>query len=337
MRELFGLTPTETAAFETLLDHVHGVDRDVVRHAMAEALSGDGHYQTEFRTVMPDGRTRWIAAQGRVEFDDRRKAVRTRGACSDITVRKQAEQEMLDLRQELAHAGRVSVMGQLASGLAHEINQPLGAILRNSEAATILLQAESPDLEELRAIIEDILGDDRRASAVIERMRGLLRRHDIEMLPLAVGDIVGDVAALVRPDAVARQVRMVVNIADDVPLVLGDRVHLQQVLLNLISNGMDSIDEAGRKARNIVVSAVRDGLHAVEVAVSDSGRGIPPDKLEQVFGSFFTTKPTGMGMGLSISRTLIETHGGRLWAENVEGGGASLHFTLPVAGRESTA
>jgi signal transduction histidine kinase len=115
------------------------------------------------------------------------------------------------------------------------------------------------------------------------------------------------------------------------PPVLGDRVHLQQVLLNLISNGMDSIDEAGRKVRRIAVTAVCDGAQAVEIAVSDSGLGIPTDKLEQVFGSFFSTKPTGMGMGLSISRTLVETHGGRLWAENLDGGGARLRFTLPVA------
>ncbi|MEJ8821602.1 ATP-binding protein [Variovorax humicola] len=336
MRELFGLTPTEPAGFEKLLQRVHVADRDLVRQAMEQANAGDGHYQTEFRTVMPAGRTCWIAAQGRVEFDERHRPVRTRGTCSDVTVRKEAEQEMLHLRQELAHVGRVSVMGQLASALAHEINQPLGAILRNAEAATLLLEAQPPDLDELRAIVEDILGDDQRASAVIDRMRGLLKRRDIEMQPLAVDDIVGDVAALVRPDATARQVKMVVEIADDMPLVLGDRVHLQQVLLNLISNGMDSIDEAGRKARSIVVSAVRNGLQAVEIAVTDSGLGIPPDKLEQVFGSFFTTKPSGMGMGLSISRTLIETHGGRLWAENLEGGGASLRFTLPVALQEPT-
>ncbi|MDM0048857.1 ATP-binding protein [Variovorax sp. J22R115] len=330
-RELFGVSPTEPLDLDRLLVKVHGDDRDAVRQALSEEAEGVGEYHTEFRTTSSDGGIRWILAQGRVDFDTSHRPIRTRGACSDITVRKQAEQEMVRLRQEIAHAGRVSVMGQLASALAHEINQPLGAILRNAEAASLLLQTAPPDLDEIRSIVDDILADDQRAGAVIDRMRAMLRRHDLEVQPLPVSELVGDVAALVRPDAAVRQVKVVVEIADDVPPVLGDRVHLQQVLLNLISNGMDAIDEAGRKARLIVVSAALVGTQTVEIAVSDSGPGIPHDRLEEVFGSFFTTKATGMGMGLSISRTLIETHGGRLWAENRDGGGASLRFTLPVA------
>ncbi|WP_310387953.1 sensor histidine kinase [Roseateles sp.] len=331
LRELFGFDAAEPVDLERLLLKVHTDDREAVRQVLAQAMAGDGDYETEFRAVLPDGTLRWIATRGRVDFDTNNRAVRTRGACGDITPRRQAEDEMLRLRQEIAHAGRVSVMGQLSSALAHEINQPLGAILRNAEAATLLLQVIPPDLDEVRAIVDDIISDDQRAGAVIDRMRALLRRQDIVMVPLAVDELVGDVAALVRPDAAARQVRMDVEIADDVPRVLGDRVHLQQVLLNLISNGMDSIDEARRNVRHIVVSAVRDGAQTVQITVSDSGAGIPNDRLEQVFGSFFTTKPAGMGMGLSISRSLIETHGGRLWAENRAGGGASLRFTLPVS------
>ncbi|MDM0082899.1 ATP-binding protein [Variovorax sp. J31P179] len=330
-RELFGVSPTEPLDLDRLLVKVHGDDRDAVRQALSQEAEGVGEYHTEFRTTSPDGSIRWILAQGRVDFDAAHRPLRARGACSDITVHKQAEQEMIRLHQEIAHAGRVSVMGQLASALAHEINQPLGAILRNAEAASLLLQAAPVDLDEIRSIVEDILADDQRAGAVIDRMRAMLRRHDLEVQPLPVSELVGDVAALVRPDAAVRRVKVVVEIADDVPPVLGDRVHLQQVLLNLISNGMDAIDERGRKVRNIVVTAVRASAHTVEIAVSDSGSGIPTDRLEEVFGSFFTTKATGMGMGLSISRTLIESHGGRLWAENREEGGAKLRFTLPVA------
>jgi signal transduction histidine kinase len=150
-------------------------------------------------------------------------------------------------------------------------------------------------------------------------------------MPLNVHELLEDVVALVRPDAAARHIRVVLQIPRDLPAVLGDRIHLQQVLLNLISNGMDAIDEAAHKRRSIVVTAMRGGKETVEIAVIDTGGGIPKGQSEQIFGSFFTTKATGMGMGLSISRTLVEAHGGRLWAENVEGGGASLRFTLPVS------
>jgi two-component system, LuxR family, sensor kinase FixL len=331
-RQLFGFSSSEQISLGSLLLKVHADDQDMVRLAFSEAAGGDraGHYQTEFRVGVSDGSTRWISAQGQFEFEGQR-AVRSRGACSDITARKEAEQEMFRLRHEIAHAGRLSVMGQLAAALAHEINQPLGAILRNAEAAALMLQSGHADLDEIRAIVDDILADDQRAGAVIDRMRAMLRRHEVEVIPLNVHDLLEDVTALVRPDAAARRISVVLQVAHHLPPVLGDRVHLQQVLLNLISNGMDAIDEAAHKVRNIVVTAMRHGAEAVEIAVNDNGSGIPKERFEQIFGSFFTTKPTGMGMGLSISRTLVEAHGGRLWAENLEDGGASLRFTLPVS------
>ncbi|MGO4396528.1 sensor histidine kinase [Variovorax sp. M-6] len=337
-RQLFGFSSSEQINFESLLMKVHADDRDMVRLAFSEAAGGDraGRYQMEFRVGGSDGRTRWLSAQGQFEFE-RQRAVRSRGVCSDITQRKEAEQEMLRLRDEIAHAGRVSVMGQLAASLAHELNQPLGAILRNAEAADLMLQSGHADLEEIRAIVDDILADDQRAGLVIDRMRAMLRRHEVEVMPLDVRDLLENVAALVRPDAAARHIRVELEVAHQLPPVLGDRIHLQQVLLNLISNGMDAIDEAAHKVRSIVVTAMRRGTETVEIAVNDTGSGIPKDRFEQIFGSFFTTKPTGMGMGLSISRTLVEAHGGRLWAENVEGGGASLRVTLPVSPTEGPA
>jgi len=338
LRELMSLSGDGPATFERLLRAIHPDDQAPVRQALARAATGvhGGQFRIEYRTLSPDGAVRWLAAQGRVEFDAAGRAVRTRGACSDVTPSRLAEGEMQRLREELAHVGRVSALGQLASALAHEINQPLGAILRNAEAAELLLRLPDPDVDEVRAIVDDILADDQRAGAVIDRMRALLRRHEFAMVPLSVHDFVGDVAALVRTDASARHVQLVVDLGHDVPPVLGDRVHLQQVLLNLLSNAMDAIDEARRSVRNIVVSAARDGAGFVQIAVADTGPGIPPDRLESIFGSFVTTKPSGMGMGLSISRSLIETHGGRLWAENQASGGASLRFTLAIAAKEKT-
>lgn len=331
-RKLIGFSSSEQISFESLLLKVHADDRDMVRLAFSEAAGGDraGRYQMQFRVGGADGSSRWISAQGQFEFE-RQRAVRSRGVCSDITASKAAERENLRLRDEIAHAGRLSVMGQLAAALAHEINQPLGAILRNAEAAELMLQTGRPDLDEIREIVGDIRADDQRAGAVIDRMRAMLRRHEIEVVPLNVGELLEGATALVRPDAAARHVRVVLQVSHDLPAVLGDRIHLQQVLLNLISNGMDAIDEAASKSRRIVVTAVRRAGETVEIAVNDSGPGIVEERAEQIFESFFTTKATGMGMGLSISRTLIEALGGRLWAENMEGSGASLRFTLPAA------
>src|SRR5664279_3194399 len=223
------------------------------------------------------------------------------------------------------------MMGQLASALAHEINQPLGAILRNAEAAELFMQSESPDLDEIRAILADIRKDDERAGNVITRMRGLLKRRELNTRPLDLGELVGDVASLLRMDAVARKVKLDIDLPVDLPLVRGDRVHLQQVLLNLILNGMDALDAARREDRRISMRAQFDGAQSVEIAVRDTGDGIPAEVLPHVFASFFTTKTNGMGMGLSIARTIIEAHGGRLWAANNDGPGATFRFTLPIA------
>ena len=330
-RELLGFAPDERVDAERVLQKAHPDDRERMRRVMAETESAAGVHHVEFRVPLADGQVRWIASQGQAEFDRHGRPIRIRGASIDCTARKRAEQETLMLRQEIAHVGRVTVMGQLASALAHEINQPLGAILRNAEAAVLFLKEESPDLDEIRAILEDIHRDDQRAGAVIERMRSLLRRQGVEKQPLLLDQLFGDVAALVRPEAVARHVRLDLKVASDVPMVAGDPVHLQQVLLNLVANGMDAIDDECRNPRSIVLSARRDGAASVQIAVSDTGRGIPLDKMDHLFEPFFTTKPRGMGMGLSISKTIVEAHGGRLWAENSAAGGASFLFTVPSA------
>jgi C4-dicarboxylate-specific signal transduction histidine kinase len=298
---------------------------------MALAGSHGGMYQTEYRLTCADGATRWIASQGRVEFDATGKPVLIRGTARDVTIRKQAEQEAQLLRQEIAHAGRVSMMGQLASGLAHEINQPLASILRNAEAAELFLQHPSPDLDEIRAILSDIRSDDERAGHVIDRMRGLLKRQTIDTGRLDVGALVGDVAALVRIDAATRQVKLDVDVPADLPHVRGDRVQIQQVLLNLILNGMDALHGTRLEDRRVDVTARLDGAQLVEIAVGDAGHGIPADTLARIFDPFFTTKPDGMGIGLAVSRTIVEAHNGRLWAENRNGGGAAFRFTLPIA------
>jgi PAS domain S-box-containing protein len=335
-RGLFGFAETERLELDKILQRIHYEDRDAFRLVLEKAAEGDGSYEAEYRVVLPDGEVRWINSLAHFEFDGAGRPILNRGVSRDITARKEAEQETQTLRREIAHVDRVSMMGQLASSLAHEINQPLGAILRNAEAAELFMQDESPDLDEIRAILADIRKDDQRAGSVIDRMRGLLKRQNLDKKLVEVGDLVGGVAVLVHSDAASRHIKLELAVADHLPLVLGDMVHLQQVLLNLMVNGMDALDGANGEDRRIRVSAALDGPKTVEIAVSDSGPGIPTDKLQHIFDPFFTTKPYGMGMGLAISRTIVEAHNGRLWAENQNGGGASFRFTLPVAEKNYT-
>jgi two-component system, LuxR family, sensor kinase FixL len=334
-RSLFGLSRTEPLELGHIFQRIHPDDRDAFRLAVEKATEGSGVYEAEYRVVLAGDEVRWVGSRGHVEFDCAGKPIFIRGLSHDITGRKEAEQEARNLRREIAHVSRVSMVGQLASALAHEINQPLGAILRNAEAAELFMQEKSPDLDEVRAILADIRKDDQRAGNVIDRMRGLLKRRDLDKSSVNVGESIAEVVALVRSDAMERHITLDVAVAQNLPPVFGDLVHLQQVLLNLIVNGMDAVDESETGNRCISVTAVLDGAKTVEIAVSDSGSGIPADKLASIFEPFFTTKSNGMGMGLPISRTIIEAHNGRLWAENRDEGGASFRFTLPSMAKDA--
>jgi C4-dicarboxylate-specific signal transduction histidine kinase len=251
--------------------------------------------------------------------------------CRDIVRSARTETEARRLRDELAHVARVSTLSELSGSLAHELNQPLGAILRNTEAAQLLLEREAPDLAELRAIVADIHSDDRRAGMIIERMRALLKHNSLEMHQIALQPLAQEVLALLRSDAAARRVTLECAMPEGLPPVLGDRVQLSQVLLNLLVNGIDAACDSSQRARRVAIEARRADDRTVEVAVADSGHGVAPDMLSKVFEPFVTTKPKGMGIGLAVSRTIVEAHGGRLWAQNNAQAGATFRFTLPVA------
>jgi signal transduction histidine kinase len=246
--------------------------------------------------------------------------------------RRRSEVEGQRLRQELAHVGRVSTIGALTASLAHELNQPLTAILSNAEAAEQLLDVAAPKLDDVREILQDIVRDDRRATEVIHRLRGLLRKGKLEPAALDINEVMGEVARLVSADAVVRNVSVRLELASDLPSIWGDRVQLQQVVLNLLLNGLDAMPEAGGRDRRLVLQTMRTGPDAVEVAVRDSGSGIGEADLEQVFQAFYTTKVAGMGMGLTIARAIVEAHGGHLAARNNPTGGATFAFTLPLRG-----
>jgi len=329
-RELLGFTPSERLDFDRFLDSLHPGDREPVSRAVAKATHGDGDFESEYRVLRPDDRTLWIAASGRVEFDASGTAVRMRGVSMDITARKQAEAEAHSQSAELAHVARVSTMGELAASVAHELNQPLGAILSNAEAAEMLLNQNPPALQEVREILGDIRRDDERASEVIRRMRALLGKREIELQPLDLNSAIEEVLRLVGGDAALRKTAISAELSPRLPAVRGDRVHLQQVVLNLVMNALEAMANQPPEKRRLTARTSLNGDGTVELTVTDSGHGIEPDKIARLFEPFFTTKPNGMGMGLSISRRIVEAHRGRISGESNASGGATFRVTLPV-------
>ena len=313
-------------------DWLQGVHPDDLQHCMHV-------YQTAFRARMPfvveyqmrrrDGKYHWVVNRGIPRLAADGTFLGYIGSCADISERKQAEAEAHRQRTELAHVGRVSMLGQLSSALAHELTQPLTAILRNAEAAQLTLERAPVDLAEIRAIIADIREDDSRAGRVIERMRALLQRRDLACEPLCVRELLEQAVSLTRAEMQTRRVAVTLNAATDLPAVAGDRVHLQQVLLNLLMNGADAMRDSPPEQRRVHIGARLVGSDSVEISVEDRGHGIPEGKLAQLFEPFFTTKASGIGLGLSISKTIIQAHGGQISAANNKNtAGATFAFRL---------
>jgi two-component system sensor kinase FixL len=334
---VFGLADNEILAVERVLGMIHPDDAERVARVWHDAVSTGSEAEVQFRVRLPDAGVRWVLAHGRSEVDAGGRLISVQGVLRDVTEEHLAREENDELRRDLAHAGRVSVLGTLSSSLAHELSQPLGAILLNAEAGELLLQRANPDLDEVRQILADIRRDDVRAADVIDRLRKLLKRRLLEFAPVSVETLLQDLVALIKSDAVARHITLESGIEADLPAVRGDRVHLSQVLINLVMNGMDAVDAFPPDGRRVTMRARREGEGLVEVSVSDSGGGIPAGDLARIFEPFYTTKPNGMGMGLSVSRTIIEAHGGRLWAENAPRHGAVFKLLIPVFREPSAA
>ena len=250
--------------------------------------------------------------------------------------RKQTQEALHTAQAELAHVTRMTTMGELVASIAHEVNQPLGAIVSNGHACVRLLAREVPDLEKSRQVIERMIGDGMRASEVIKRIRDLLHKNSPEKVPLNINETIQQVVALVDSDVLSSRIKLKTELVEDLSKVVGDRVQLQQVILNLILNGKDAMSGVKTHPRELLITSRKSKSGEVVVAVRDSGAGLDPKNVERIFDPFFTTKPEGMGLGLSISRTIIEAHGGTLWATPNEGRGATIQFTLPPSPRSES-
>ena len=318
----------EPIDFRRFLEGVHPEDREVVRATVDEAIQSRGEFEREYRVVRPDGETRWIAARGRVEA---RSGTRLRGISIDVTPRKLAQLEVERQRSELTHLSRVTMLGELSGSLAHELNQPLTAILANAQAAERFLSQDGADLDEVRAILADIVEEDKRAGEVIRRLRVLLKKGEVERQPLPLSEVVRDALELMRSDLVNRGVTLTAELPPDLPPAVGDRVQIQQVVLNLVANACDAMEILEPRDRRLDVRAETAGKGRLRVSVADCGPGLPAGVVERVFEPFFTTKAHGMGLGLAVCRTIVAAHGGELGAAGNAGGGATFHFTLPAA------
>lgn len=329
-KAMFGFAAEQSVNFTQFLERVHPDDRPTVQRAVVEAMDHKAVYDTQYRIVLPNGTIRWIAARGRGQYSDD-AAKEMLGVVLDITERKQTEAETQRHRQELAHVSRVSIMGELSASMAHELNQPLTAILTNAQAAQRFMAAGTADMDEFREILKDIAYDTTRARDVIRHLRALVKKSEPDFAQLDIGETIRQVIGFLHGDIVARNVRVSLELASQLPPIHGDRTQLQQVIINLLLNAFDALNGNPVSERLVVVTAVQDSPQSVRVSVQDLGAGIPPDKLNIIFDPFYTTKREGMGMGLSVTRSIIESHQGRIWAENRPEQGAILYFTLPVA------
>jgi C4-dicarboxylate-specific signal transduction histidine kinase len=283
----------------------------------------------EYRLRRRDGEYRNLLDCGVPRFGPEGEFLGYIGSCVDITERNRAELEAQQQRNELAHLSRVSMLAELSGSLAHELNQPLTAILCNSQAAQRILRQDKFDIQEVRAILKDIADDDERAGEVIRRLRLLLKKGVVHQQPLDVNGIVHDVLQIVRNDLMNRGVGIRAELVPELPAIHADRVQLQQVLLNLIMNGCDAMANIVAADRKLSVRTEQTD-DSVRIIVTDNGCGIPAGQMEQVFEPFFTTKEQGLGLGLTVCRSIVAAHNGRLWATNDATGGARFYVQIPA-------
>ncbi len=314
-------------------ERVHPEDRKSLVEILDVATRRKSPFELEFRILLPDGSVKHIHSVGHPVLDEAGELVHYVGSLMDITDRKRAEEERERLRQveaELAHINRVSMMGELAASIAHEVNQPLSGIVSNGSACLRWLAGDAPNVEEVREAVGDIVRDGKRAGEVIARVRALTEGTAPPKEKLHPNETIREVLTLIEDEAKRNRVTIRTQFVDDVFPILGDRVQFQQVVLNLVMNGIEAMSSVSERERQLVITTRNIDTDQVQVTVEDSGTGLDPNTIGRIFEPFYTTKSGGMGMGLSISRSIVQNHDGRLWATANDGPGTSFHFSLPT-------
>jgi signal transduction histidine kinase len=323
---IFQYDPTMKPTVGLVLQRVYPDDISLVKELIERASDDGKDWELEHRLLMPNGAVKHVYIVARAGKDQAGK-LEFVGAVMDVTERKRAEEALRKAQANLAHVARLTTVGELTASIAHEVNQPLAAVVTNANACLRWLDHEPPNFDEVRDAIRRIVRDGNRGGDVIARIRGLLKKEQPPRALLDVNEVVQESIALARANLQGTALRT--ELADQLPQVTADRVQLQQVLLNLTMNAVDAMKPVTDRPHVLRIQT-KYRERAVLVAVQDSGVGLNPKGMEKLFETFYTTKPGGLGMGLSICRSIIEGHGGRLWAESNEGTGATFQFTLPI-------
>lgn len=326
---LYGLPPgTFDGTYESWKKLVHPDDWPGVVASLKHAQE-TGNISAEYRVVWPDGSIHWLSANGLMFFDDRGQPFRMVGFTADVTRRKQVEEELRRTRLELAHVARVMSLGALTASIAHEVNQPLSGIITNASTCMRMLEADPPNVEGARETVRRTIRDGHRASDVITRLRALFSKKQATTEVVELNQATREVIALTLSELQSNRVILKTELADDLPLVAGDRVQLQQVILNLLRNASDAMDSVDDRPRQLLIKTEQDADGGVRLSVQDTGVGFELEKMNKLFEAFYTTKKDGMGIGLSVSRSIIANHRGRLWASANDGPGATFSFSIP--------
>jgi PAS domain S-box-containing protein len=326
-RRIFEWPANETLTLEKMLSRSHPEDLPHIQTSLARAAKDPRDFEFEHRLLLPSGAVKHVQVVARPMTNAERTELI--GAVMDVTAIRAAENALRTARSELAHVMRVTSLGELTASIAHEVNQPLGAVVANAEACIGWLDREQPDLVEARAAIDRIVNDGLRAGEVIRRIRELVKRAESEVTPLDINEVVLEAVAFLRHELERSGVSVQMELDTEAINVLADRIQLQQVLINLVMNAIEAMQTTTDRPRNLRIRTRHDGAKA-QVAVMDGGVGIPQEHIKKMFEAFFTTKSSGMGMGLSICRSIIEAHKGRIWASASESGGTTLEFSLPL-------
>src|SRR6266404_3594266 len=323
-------------AVEQPTSTVHPEDLPRALEKWTRAMAAGESSEDEMRLRRADGEYRWFLVRTAPLFDDQGNILRWYGTSTDIEDRKRAEEALRETQAVLAHVARASLVSELTASIAHEVNQPLGAIVTNAEAGLNWLSEGSPDLNEAREALQRIIRDGSRASEVVTRIRSLLRNGKASKTRFGLDEIIQEIIALTKTEAQRRHVSVQIRLGPNLPEVTADRVQVQQVLMNLVMNSLDALSTVADRPRILTIQADTNCPTSVRIAVQDTGPGINPQHMKDIFSPFYTTKPHGLGLGLSISRSIIEAHGGRLRAKPNDGPGVTFQFTLPVNGNNAT-